>query len=69
MKSYFFVLLKTGTNKTTDKELINASFRGHLDNINRLVVEGKLTVAGTMERLVTSNLNWELLQADNLEKC
>jgi uncharacterized protein YciI len=46
MKSYFFVILKTGTNKTTDKELINASFRGHMNNINRLVEEGKLIVAG-----------------------
>jgi len=46
MKSYFFVILKTGTNKVTDKELINESFRGHMDNINRLVEEGKLIVAG-----------------------
>ena len=35
MKSYFFVILKTGTNKTKDKELISESFRGHMDNINR----------------------------------
>jgi uncharacterized protein YciI len=48
MKSYFFVILKTGTNATTDKELINKSFRGHLDNINRLVDEGKLIVAGPL---------------------
>ncbi|MCX2682073.1 DUF6265 family protein [Galbibacter sp. EGI 63066] len=46
MKSYIFVILKTGTNQTTDKALINKSFRGHLDNINRLVEEGKLIVAG-----------------------
>lgn len=46
MKSYFFVILKTGTNTTADKELINESFRGHLDNIHRLVDEGKLIVAG-----------------------
>lgn len=48
MKSYFLVLLKTGTNVTADKELINKSFRGHLDNINRLVDEGKLIVAGPL---------------------
>ena len=46
MKSYFLVILKTGTNKTTDNELINKSFRGHMDNINRLVKEDKLIVAG-----------------------
>ena len=48
MKSYFLVILKTGTNTTTDKELISESFRGHLDNINRLVEEGKLIVAGPL---------------------
>lgn len=48
MKSYFLVILKTGTNTTTDKELIAESFRGHMDNINRLVEEGKLIVAGPL---------------------
>lgn len=48
MKSYFLVILKTGTNTTTDKELISNSFRGHMDNINRLVKEGKLIVAGPL---------------------
>lgn len=48
MKSYFLVILKTGTNATTDKELIAESFRGHMNNINRLVVEGKLIVAGPL---------------------
>ena len=48
MKSYFLVILKTGTNATTNKELIAESFRGHMDNINRLVVEGKLIVAGPL---------------------
>lgn len=45
MKSYFFVILKKGTNTTADKELIGQSFRGHLDNINQLVEEKKLIVA------------------------
>lgn len=48
MKSYYFVILKTGTNKTTDKALINESFKGHMDNIHRLVEEGKLIVAGPL---------------------
>lgn len=46
MKSYFFVVLKTGTNQTKDKNLINESFTGHMANINRLVKEDKLIVAG-----------------------
>lgn len=48
MKSYILVILKTGPNTTTDRELINTSFRGHLDNINRLVEQGKLIVAGPL---------------------
>ena len=50
MKSYFLVILKTGTNKTADKDLTAKSFRGHMDNINRLVEEGKLVVAGPLEK-------------------
>lgn len=48
MKSYFMVILKTGKNTSTDKELINKSFKGHMDNINKLVGEGKLIVAGPL---------------------
>ncbi len=50
MKSYFLVILKSGANKTSDKELINNSFRGHLNNINRLVQEGKLVIAGPLSQ-------------------
>jgi uncharacterized protein YciI len=46
MKSYFLVILKTGANKTEDKNLISESFRGHMNNIDRLVKEEKLIVAG-----------------------
>ncbi len=48
MKSYFLVILKTGTNKTSDKDFINTSFMGHMNNINRLVKEGKLIIAGPL---------------------
>lgn len=48
MKSYILVILKTGPNTTADRELISTSFRGHLDNINRLVDQGKLIVAGPL---------------------
>ena len=46
MKSYVFVILKTGKNLTTDKEFIAESFSGHMANMDRLVKEGKLIVAG-----------------------
>ena len=45
MKNYVFVILKTGDNKTTDKEELNKLFRGHMENIQRLVDEKKLIVA------------------------
>lgn len=46
MKSYIMVILKTGSNNTTDKALLDSCFAGHMKNINRLVAEGKLVVAG-----------------------
>jgi uncharacterized protein YciI len=46
MKNYVFVILKTGENTTVDKEDLNILFRGHMENIQRLVKEGKLIVAG-----------------------
>ena len=46
MKSYIFVILKTGSNTTTDKEFISKSFAGHMSNMNTMVEAGKLIVAG-----------------------
>lgn len=48
MKYYWFVILKTGTNTTTDKEFISESFKGHMDNMGKMVEAGKLIVAGPM---------------------
>lgn len=48
MKSYYLVILKTRTNTTADDALISESFRGHLDNINKLVESGQLIVAGPL---------------------
>jgi len=48
MKGYIFVILKTGRNNTTDQAIIQESFRGHLDNINRLAEQKKLIVAGPL---------------------
>ena len=48
MKSYVLVILKTGENKTASKEETNLAFRRHMENINRLVKEEKLIVAGPL---------------------
>lgn len=46
MKMYVFVILKTGSNTTTDKAKLDELFRGHMTNITQLAKEGKLVVAG-----------------------
>lgn len=50
MKSYTFVILKTGSNKSTDKAFVDSCFRGHFENMNRMVKNGKLIVAGPMAK-------------------
>ena len=48
MKSYIFVILKTGPNKIEDRVILDSLFAGHMNNINRLASDGKLIVAGPM---------------------
>lgn len=48
MRGYYFVILKTGTNTIDDQEKVNAIFRGHMDNIGRMVKDGKLIIAGPL---------------------
>lgn len=48
MKTYFFVILKSGSNNRLNQKEIDDSFKGHLENINRLVEQGYLVVAGPL---------------------
>lgn len=50
MKMYVLAILKTGTNTTATKTTSDSLFRGHLDNIMRLVKEGKLIVSGPLAK-------------------
>lgn len=50
MKSYILVILKTGAKPSEDIDFIRSAFRGHLDNIRRLVETGQLIVAGPLEK-------------------
>lgn len=52
MKKYVLVILKTGPNKSTDKKETSDAFGGHMANINRLVEEKKLVVAGPLAKNV-----------------
>lgn len=68
MKSYILVMLKTGNHQITDKSLINQHFRGHMDNINRLVEEGKLIVAGPLGKNDQSYRGIFILDAPSFEE-
>ncbi len=48
MKSYVLVILKTGPAKMEDKDKLQALFRGHMANIQRLADQGTLVVAGPL---------------------
>lgn len=48
MKMFILVILKTGENSSADAATTNRLFAGHMDNIFRLVEEGKLIVAGPL---------------------
>lgn len=50
MKAYVLVILKTGTAKIENKALTDSLFRGHMDFIQRMANEGKLIVAGPLQK-------------------
>lgn len=50
MKQYIFVILKTGKAVSPDQATRDSLFAGHMQNIGRLVKEGKLIVAGPMQK-------------------
>lgn len=48
MKSYVFVILKTGSNTSTDEATKNKAFAGHMSNMGTMAKNKKLVVAGPM---------------------
>lgn len=68
MKSYVFVILKTGTNTTDDKIFIDSCFSGHMANILRLVKEGKLIVAGPLGKNDTSYRGIFIFNVNTIEE-
>lgn len=50
MKKYTLVMLKTGSATVSDKSVSDSLFRGHMQNIGRLASEGKLVVAGPLQK-------------------
>ncbi len=50
MKSYVLVILKTGPATVPAREKVDSLFSGHMNNMGRLVKEGKLLLAGPLEK-------------------
>lgn len=48
MKMYTLVILKSGSNTTTDKTLLDSLFKGHMANMIHMQSIGKLVVAGPL---------------------
>lgn len=67
MKSYVFVLLKTGPAEITEPETRSELFAGHFANMSRLSEEGKLVLAGPFVE-AGDNRGLFILNTDNIEE-
>lgn len=68
MKMYVLVILKTGSNTTTDKKLTDSLFAGHMNNINQLVEINKLIVAGPIAKNEKTYRGIFILDVKNFEE-
>ncbi len=68
MKSYILVILKTGSNTTTDKRFIDSCFAGHMSNMGVMVKAGKLVVAGPIGKNEKSYRGIFILNAKDFEE-
>lgn len=68
MKSYVLVILKTGETSTADTAETRKAFAGHMDNINRLVKDGKLIVAGPLGKNDLKFRGIFILNVNNIEE-
>lgn len=50
MKKYILVMLRTGASTTSDKDFISACFASHMANMDQLVKDNKLIVAGPLRK-------------------
>lgn len=68
MKKFVLVMLKTGENQSTDKALLDSCFTGHMNNITRLVEEGKMIVAGPLVKNEKTYRGIFILDVESLEE-
>ena len=68
MKGYVLVILKTGSNLTKDQAVIDSCFAGHFANMDRLVQEKKLIVAGPIGKNEKTYRGIFILNVSTLEE-
>ena len=68
MKSYIFVILKTGTNTSTNKIEVDKAFAGHMTNMNTMVEAGKLVIAGLLAKMIKTIVVFFILNESDMEK-
>lgn len=68
MKMYILVILKTGSNETQDKSLLDSLFSGHFEAIKLLSNEGKLIVAGPLTKNDKSYRGIFILNVTSIEE-
>jgi uncharacterized protein len=66
MKKYVWVILKTGTVTIDDQASRDSIFKGHMSNINRLVQEKKLMIAGPLAKNDLSYRGIFIFQSDSI---
>ena len=67
MKQYVLVVLKTGTNTSTEKSTRDEAFSGHMKNINRLADEGLLVLAGPLGKNENNFRGIFILNVDKID--
>lgn len=68
MKSYIFVILKTGTNTSTDKAEVDKAFAGHMANMETMVKAEKLVIAGPIGKNDKDYRGIFILNESDMEK-
>ncbi len=68
MKSYVLVILKSGSNESTDKTYRDSCFTGHMNNISRLTELDKLIVAGPIGKNDNSYRGIFILNVSTVEE-
>lgn len=67
MKTYVLVILETGTAQISDRDSVQELFAGHMANIGRLAEEGKLIVAGPLQKNTENYRGIFILNASTIE--